>query len=235
MAQKPKGERAPRIEAETKAKVVIPDGDGRILILTRSPYASTRPNKPDLPGGGMDAGDGVRDKQTGEVQRDRFDLVRTIEREGTEEEMPGTVLDNIHYLDSKIAKRTEAGTLLIKTSVVLAATAEFPAGGIVLGEQEDGFEHVGAEWMMPEEALELDGLPGKYKRAIAASGRIIDELTGLQQDKRGQPPVPLSVQTVQALGAQGLLMGQEISLPAAPVHPQESDMVFRLQPVPAQA
>jgi hypothetical protein len=214
MAQKPKGEGAPGIEAVTKAKVVIPDWAGRILILTRSPRESTRPGKPDLPGGSMDTTDAARDGR-GRVRSDRFDLIRTIEREGTMEEMPGAALGNIRFLDAKaVPKVEEDGTINVKTSVVLAATAEFPAGGIVLGDQGDhGFEHVGAEWLMPEEAVELDGLPKKYRRAIAASGPVISGLAELQRDRAGEPPTPLSAQTIRELGASGLLMGQETSLP----------------------
>ena len=80
MAQKPKGEGLPGIEAETKTKVVIPDWAGRILILTRSPRESTRPGKPDLPGGSMDTADAARDGR-GRARGDKFDLVRTINRE----------------------------------------------------------------------------------------------------------------------------------------------------------
>ena len=135
--------------------------------------------------------------------------------------MPGTILGNIRLLDARAVPKVEDdGTINVKTSVVLAATAEFPATGIVLGDQSDhGFEHVGAEWMLPEEAVGLDGLPKKYKRAIAASGPIIDELAGLQKNREGELPVPLSAQTIRELGATGLLMGQETSLP-------QSDLPF---------
>lgn len=203
MAQKPKGEVAPGLKAETKTKVVIPDWAGRLLVLTRSPLESTRPGKPDLPGGSMDSGD--TDGQG------RFDLLKVINRETTAEEMPGTVLDNIRLLGFKAARKKDGDVTTIKTSVVLGATAEFPEEGIVLGGSPD-FEHVDAEWLGREEVAGLDGLPSKYKRAIEVSGHILDELAELQADRAGEPPVPLSARAVRELGAAGLLTGQETPL-----------------------
>ena len=140
--------------------------------------------------------------------------------------MPGVILNNLRLLDFIVDDKHEEDAINIKTSVILAATAQFSPEGIILGTNGQGdFEHVEVDWPMHHEVPELDGLPKKYKRAIAANAHVFEELAALQQDRAGEPPVPLSARTVRELGAQGLLMGQEPPLP-------QGDMTFEpaLQP-----
>ena len=126
--QKPKSEVIQGgLEAETKVKLAVVDWAGRVLVPTRNPREGNRPDSPDLIGGSADITDTVTGKD------DRFDLLKTTHREGTTEELLEVAFSDFRLLGFQVDDKQEAGTVNIKTSVALAAIAQFSPEGIILG------------------------------------------------------------------------------------------------------
>ena len=67
------------------------------------------------------------------------------------------------------------------TPVLLAATAEFPEEGIVLGDPGGVPEHDGAEWILADAYPLLEDIPKKYRTAVTAGRSVIERLAELAE------------------------------------------------------
>jgi 8-oxo-dGTP pyrophosphatase MutT (NUDIX family) len=161
-----------------KAKIAIVNGAGEILTLKRSQHEDTRKGEWDWPGGTFDAGE--------------IEPIEVVFRE-MDQELPGTTPHYIRRLDK--VRKTRAGVRVV--SHLFAATAEFPADGIVFG-PEDAPEHDEAIWVPPSEYPGLV-IPNKYKIAVAANAPIFQEIIELIQNNP-----TLSEQPQFQMGAEGI-------------------------------
>jgi len=134
---------------DLKAKVAIVNSVGAILALRRSPLEDTRQGEWDWPGGSFDAVD--------------TSISDVLGREVEIEEMPGTRLHDVRPLHVK-SKIVEGG---FKVSLLMAAWATLPEGGITLSHEHDDFA-----WFMPDEYAEL-AIPKKYKAAVVAGAPVL--------------------------------------------------------------
>jgi 8-oxo-dGTP pyrophosphatase MutT (NUDIX family) len=137
-----------------KAKVAIVNGQGEILVLTRSELEDSRPGEPDWAGGKFDS----------EETSPQAVMLREVG-----EEMPGTKLDNIMPLH--VYSKIKAGKFAI--SYFFAATAKFPTDGVVLSH-----EHSDAAWVPRDEFQDLN-IPSKYKAAVALGESVLDRVAAL--------------------------------------------------------